>query len=307
MSENVHKGHRERMRQRFLVEGTKGFADHELLELLLYYAVPRGDVNPLAHRMLAEFGTLSMLLSADPADISRRCGVKESTAVLLVLQSALAHRLQQEKWRDKPVLDSVSKAGAFAVDLLSHYHYERFYVLCLDNRKQLIHSCMISEGTVDESVVYPRLVVEAALRYQASSVILMHNHPGGTLMPSFSDVELTARMARILHEIGIEVADHIIVAENQYFSFLEHDYLKEKQIGGFYMKKLYRSKTDVKISGVCGGLAEYFNIDATLVRLIWVLVSLLTSGIIGLIVYVVCVFVIPVDDGYVDAEFNEKK
>ena len=186
MSENVHKGHRERMRQRFLVEGAKGFADHELLELLLYYAVPRGDVNPLAHR------------------------------------------LQQEKWRDKPVLDSVSKAGAFAVDLLSHYHYERFYVLCLDNRKQLIHSCMISEGTVDESVVYPRLVVEAALRYQASSVILMHNHPGGTLMPSFSDVELTARMARILHEIGIEVADHIIVAENQYFSFLEHDYLKEK-------------------------------------------------------------------------------
>lgn len=110
MSENVHKGHRERMRQRFLVEGAKGFADHELLELLLYYAVPRGDVNPLAHRMLAEFGTLSMLLSADPADISRRCGVKESTAVLLVLQSALAHRLQQEKWRDKPVLDSVSKA-----------------------------------------------------------------------------------------------------------------------------------------------------------------------------------------------------
>ena len=180
-------------------------------------------------RMLAEFGTLSMLLSADPADISRRCGVKESTAVLLVLQSALAHRLQQEKWRDKPVLDSVSKAGAFAVDLLSHYHYERFYVLCLDNRKQLIHSCMISEGTVDESVVYPRLVVEAALRYEASSVILMHNHPGGTLMPSFSDVELTARMARILHEIGIEVASNdIIVAENQYFSFLEHDYLKEK-------------------------------------------------------------------------------
>ena len=148
--------------------------------------VPRGDVNPLAHKMLAEFGTLSMLLSADPADISRRCGVKESTAVLLVLQSALAHRLQQEKWRDKPVLDSVSRAGAFAVDLLSHYHYERFYVVCLDNRKQLIHTCMISEGTIDESVVHPRLVVEAALRYQASSVILMHNHPGGTLMPSFS-------------------------------------------------------------------------------------------------------------------------
>ena len=92
----------------------------------------------------------------------------------------------------------------------------------------MIHTCMISEGTIDESVVHPRLVVEAALRYQASSVVLMHNDPGGMVMPSIADVELTARMARILHEIGIEVADHIIVAENQYFSFLEHDYLKKK-------------------------------------------------------------------------------
>lgn len=224
---NLHKGHRERMRQRYLNEGGGGFADHELLEMLLYGAVPRGDTNALAHKMIAEFGSLVMLLEADPVEISRRCGVKESTAVLISLQKELMRRRNQEKWKEKPVLDSVRKAGAYAVDLLSDYHYERFYMACLDSRKHLIRTCFISEGTVDESVVYPRLVVETALKYQASSVILMHNHPGGTMKPSFSDVELTTKLCRVLHEIGIEVADHIIVSEESFFSFLEHNYLKE--------------------------------------------------------------------------------
>ena len=227
MAENVHKGHRERMRQRFLLEGAEGFADHELLEMLLFYAVPRGDVNPLAHKILAEYGSLSMLLESDVADISRRCGIKESTALLICLPSAFLRRMQKEKWKDKTELDTVSKAGAYAVSILSHYNYERFYILCLDSRKRLIHTCMISEGTVDESVVHPRLVVEAALKYQATSVILMHNHPGGTWMPSFSDVSLTTKMVKILHEIGIEVEEHINVAKNQYYRFLEHGYLKE--------------------------------------------------------------------------------
>lgn len=225
--ENLHKGHRERMRQRYLTEGGGGFADHELLEMLLYGAVPRGDTNALAHRMIAEFGSLAMLLEADPVEISRRCGVKESTAVLISLQKELMRRRNQEKWKERPVLDSVRKAGAYAIDLLGDYHYERFYVVCLDSRKHLIRTCFISEGTVDESVVYPRLVVETVLKYQASSVILMHNHPGGTMKPSFSDLELTTKLCRVLREIGIEVADHIIVSENTFFSFLEHNYLKE--------------------------------------------------------------------------------
>ncbi len=225
---DFHKGHRERMRNRFLAEGENGFADHELLELLLYYAVPRGDVNPLAHKMLTEFGTLSMLLESDPIEISRRCGVKESTAILLCLQGALNRRLQHEKWSNRPVMDTVSKAGMYAIELLSQYHYERMYMMCLDSRKVLLHTCMISEGTINESVVYPRLVVESALKYQATSVILLHNHPGGTTKPSFADIELTTQLSKILYAIGISVADHIIVAQNQYFSFLENDLLKNK-------------------------------------------------------------------------------
>lgn len=225
---NLHKGHRERMRQRFIKEGGSGFADHELLEMLLYGAVPRGDTNELAHKMIKEFGSLSMLLEADPVEISRRCGVKEGTSVLICLQMELMRRRNQAKWKEKPVLDSVKKAGAYALDLLSDYQYERFYMACLDSKRSLIHTCFISEGTVDESVVYPRHVVELVLKYQASSVIFMHNHPGGTLKPSFADIELTTRLSKILYEIGIDVADHIIVSDNQYFSFLEHGYIREK-------------------------------------------------------------------------------
>ena len=99
MADNLHKGHRERMRNRFLTEGEAGFADHELLELLLFYAVPRGDVNPLAHRILAEFGTLTMLLESDAVEIARRCNIKESTALLLTLQMAFLKRLQRKMER----------------------------------------------------------------------------------------------------------------------------------------------------------------------------------------------------------------
>lgn len=225
MSDQLHKGHRERMRLRFYQKGAEGFADHELLELLLYYAVPRGDVNPLAHRILQEFGSLSMLFSSDAVEIARRCGIKESTALLICLQSAFANRVQQEKWRMRPKLDSVSALGQYAVDLLSQYQHERFYMVCLDSRKILIHTCLISEGTINESVVYPRLVVEQALKYKAVAVAFLHNHPGGTLVPSLQDIEMTVRMAKILREIGISVMDHIIVADQEYCSFVQRKLL----------------------------------------------------------------------------------
>lgn len=225
MSDQLHKGHRERMRLRFYQEGASGFADHELLELLLYYAVPRGDVNPLAHRILQEFGSLSMLFASDATEIARRCGIKESTALLICLQAAFANRVKQERWRTRPKLDSVSALGEYAVDLLSEYVHERFYMLCLDSRKILIHTCLISEGTINESVVYPRLVVEQALKYKAAAVAFLHNHPGGTLMPSLQDVEMTVQMAKILREIGISVVDHIIVADQEYCSFAQQKLL----------------------------------------------------------------------------------
>lgn len=221
MKENVHKGHRQRVRKRYLSEGAESFADHELLELLLFSCIPMKDTNELAHSLLKEFGSLSMLIEAVPEDIVKRCGVSLNTAIFLSAQSELIRRALQGKWEKRPVLNSSQRAGEFAVDLLSQLTTERFYVISLDTRNRFIYSSIVSEGTVREAVVYPRLVVEAALRHQASAVILAHNHPSGSLRPSFQDIELTTKIEKAFDLIDISVVDHIIVAENKYFSFAE--------------------------------------------------------------------------------------
>lgn len=232
MSAEIHNGHRERMRQRFLKENGEGFADHELLELLLYYAVPRGDTNPLAHKMIGEFSSLSQLIEADPVDISRLCGVGLNTAILIGLQKEMSRRSIQAGFRDRPVLNSLERAKGFSVALLTYQNYERFYVVCMDSRRRVIHTAKIAEGTIHEATVHPRLVVEATIKYQASSVILLHNHPGGNYRPSFEDIAITTKLTQLLQAIDVQVIDHIIVAEGRAFSFLENKMMKEESLEG---------------------------------------------------------------------------
>lgn len=229
MKENIHKGHRQRVRERYLQEGGDSFADHELLELILFSCIPMKDTNELAHLLLKEFGSLSLLIEAKPQDIVKRCGVSMNTAIFIAVQKDLIRRAIQGKWEKRPILNSSQKAGEFAVMLLSQLNHERFYVICLDNRHKFIYSAIVAEGTVREAVVYPRLVVEAALRHQASAVILAHNHPGGSLRPSFQDISTTANLVKAFNLIDIMVMDHIIVADNKYFSFAETGMIQNNQ------------------------------------------------------------------------------
>lgn len=222
MSLNIHAGHRERMRQRFLKEGAEGFADHELLEMLLYYANPRGDTNPLAHKMIQEFTSLPSLIEADPVDISRICGVSKNTAILISLQKELSKRCLAVQWRDRPTLNSLEKAKGFCKSLMAYKNREYFYVICLDSKRRVIQNCKISEGTLHEAVVHPRIVVEAVIKHQASSVILCHNHPSGNEKPTFDDVSLTTQLMQVLQAIDVQTVDHIIVAEDRLYSFLEN-------------------------------------------------------------------------------------
>ncbi len=223
MKENLHSGHRQRMRERYLAQGGEGFADHELLELLLFSCIPMRDTNELAHKLLKEFGSLPMLIEAEPRDVINRCGISEATAVFISAQNALIKSCMKQKWEKRTFIGSSQRAGEFAVSLLSQMNYERFYIICLDSRHRFIKAVLIAEGTVQEAVVYPRLVVEAALRHQASSVILTHNHPGGSLKPSLNDMNTTVKIVKAMNLIDISVVDHIIVADNQYFSFAENN------------------------------------------------------------------------------------
>lgn len=221
MIEKIHDGHRKRVKQRYLSEGMDGFEDHQVLELLLFYAIPMKDTNELAHKLLKEFGSLSNLFEADVKDIMRRGGISENTAILVSLIPSLTRRYLNRKWGDKPQLSSSIKAGEYVLSLFAGRTYEAFFCICLDSQNRVNFSALVNEGTINEAPVYPRLIVETALRHQANSVILAHNHPGGTLQPSTADINITKNICSALGAISIKVVDHIIVAGTKYFSLAE--------------------------------------------------------------------------------------
>jgi len=225
----MHEGHRERLKNRFLTEGLDSFEQHQVLELLLFYAIPRRDTNELAHKLIKKYGSLSGVLEANPEDLASTPGVGRNTAVLLSLIPSLARIYFKDRWGDKPLINSTAKAGEYAVSLFAGRTYEAFYVICLDSQNRVNFAALVHEGTINEAAVYPRIIVEAALRHQANSVILAHNHPGGTLKASVADMEVTQRIKDALGAISIHVVDHIIVAGDKYFSFVEKNIMGRGQ------------------------------------------------------------------------------
>jgi DNA repair protein RadC len=219
---NPHQGHRQRLKARVLSEGIDNFEDHQILELLLFYAIPMKDTNALAHRLIGHYGSLAGVFDANPRDLSALVGVTENTALLLCLIPALARRYQQGKLAPKAVLGSTTAAGEYAVSLFTGRLNEVFYVICLDSQNKVNQATLLHEGTINEAPVYPRLIVETALRHQAASIILAHNHPGGSQRPSQADLDVTRRIRQATEAIAIPVVDHIIVAGDGYYSFAEN-------------------------------------------------------------------------------------
>lgn len=223
MSAGLHAGHRARMRERYIKDnGLDSFAEHEVLELLLYYSIPQRDTNELAHKLLREYGNLANLFDAHPLDISRRCNVSGNTAVLISMMPQLAKRYFQSKWDKNTRLVTSQSAGQYLIDLFGGRNTEAFYILCLDAQRRLNNAAMISEGTVEEAPVYIRNIVQAALLHNAVSVVLSHNHPGGSVSASGADIEATRQIIRAFEMLEIGVLDHIIVAGSKYYSFAEN-------------------------------------------------------------------------------------
>jgi DNA repair protein RadC len=225
---NNHEGHRKRLKARFQKEGLDGFDDHQVLELLLFYSIPCKDTNNIAHDLMKRYGSLWGVLEADPLDLQKVAGVGENTAVLFSLIPSLARRYKNSKWGEKPIISSSKTAGEYAASLFEGRVYETFYVISLDSQNRVNYADNIFEGTINEAPVYPRLIVEAALRHQANSIILAHNHPGGSLAASQSDIECTKKIITALESISIKVMDHIIVAGHNYFSFAEKGLIPQK-------------------------------------------------------------------------------
>lgn len=220
MSSGVHSGHRQRMRERFLSGGLEGFSDHEVLELILFYAIPRRDVNELAHRLVETFGSFKGVLDADFEDLCKIEGIGENAATLIKIfaDSFRRYALSDE---DVYVYDKIAKVGEYAVKLFIGVSVEKLYALLFDNKMKLLDTVMVAEGAVNSIRVSTRAICEKALKKNASSVILVHNHPNGTPDPSDEDVRYSSFLRDFLANFDITLIDHIIVSGRYYRAIFE--------------------------------------------------------------------------------------
>lgn len=219
---SMHDGHRKRMRDRFRLEGLDGFAPHEVMELLLFYGRARGDVNPLAHTLLDTFGSLKGVLEARTEQLMAVPGIGEETATLISLMLPMFRRYSACLCEEHTRITNRGEAQLYCKALLAGWRTERFYVLCLNSDNHLLGQRMVSEGTLTEVPAYPRLVAETVLNYNAHSVILCHNHPGGSSEPSPADIQTTHRLQALLVGLNVTLLDHIIVAGDNAYSMVQH-------------------------------------------------------------------------------------
>lgn len=213
----IHDGHRARKKEQFLQTGLDSFADHEALELLLFYAIPRRDTNPTAHLLLQKFGSLEGVLNASVEELQSVEGVGKSAAILLSMVPAIMRRSMRATTKEK-ILNSVERCGKYFLELLRHERREVLYQACLDGKGKLIVCKKLSEGTADSAAFSVRQVVENALVADASMVVLAHNHVSGVALPSESDCVVTRRVREALRAVDIQLMDHVIVADNDFVS-----------------------------------------------------------------------------------------
>ena len=214
---HLHKKHRERVKKRFVDEGINSFADHEIFELLLFYSIPQGDVNPLGHKLLDKFTTPKAVFDASIEELCEVDGIGHHCAVLIKMIPQLAQYYASLALRDKKQLVTSYDAGTYVCGKIGCLKSEVFSVICLDTQKNILAFEILEEGTVSDANVHPRKVVECALRHNSAAVILAHNHPSAGLYASEDDRRITRQLCTIFEGMGIDVVDHIIAASAEKF------------------------------------------------------------------------------------------
>lgn len=216
--ENIHEGHRKRMKERFMKSGLDDFAPHNVLEFLLFYSIPRGDTNPIAHRLIDAFGSLSGVFDATPEELMKVSGVGESTAILISMIPQMARKYLEDKADAVNVVGGCGDIGAYLLPKFVGRTNEALMMVSIDNKNKVIACSVVAEGTVDSAKVSRRKVMEEAMKVKATRVILAHNHPRGVAVPSAEDVAMTREIGRLFAQVGIELVDHIIIADDDYVS-----------------------------------------------------------------------------------------
>ncbi|WP_336181845.1 RadC family protein [Fusobacterium polymorphum] len=228
MNEKDSQGHRERIKEKFLKNGIDGFAEYEILELLLTYCIPRKDTKPIAKELLNKFKSLDNVFKADFDKLSAIDGLGKNSIVFLKLIGDLPSIIYKDELKNKKLVDKetlkISNKDVLLKYLRNKIGYEeieKFYVLYLSSSNEVIEFEENSVGTLDRSSVYPREIYKKIINLNAKSVILAHNHPSDNITPSKCDIELTNEIAKGLKNFGALLIEHIIITKNSYFSFLE--------------------------------------------------------------------------------------
>ena len=216
-----HDGHRQRMKERLLRDGLDSFQEHEVMEMLLYYALPYRDTNGLGHMLIDHFGSLSNVLDADVADLVKVPGVTPHTATLLTLCGQTAHRYIKQRYRTGNQLYTTKELGEYVLPWFVGKKTESVLLISMDNRRKVINATRIFEGSVNSAQFNFRIALQQALQDNASCVIMAHNHPNGFALPSAADVATTRRFAQVLALVGIRLLDHLIVAEDDFVSMAD--------------------------------------------------------------------------------------
>jgi DNA repair protein RadC len=214
-----YHGHRERLRARFRDAGSDAVSDYELMELVLFRALPRRDLKPLAKKLIERFGSFAEAIAAPPARLAEMEGLGEAAITEMKIVEAAAQRITRGELKRRKVLSSWSAVIDYCRAAMAFSDTEQFRILFLDKRNQLIADELQQKGTVDHTPVYPREVVKRALELSATAIILVHNHPSGDPTPSRADIQMTQEIIEISRPLGIAVHDHIIVGKDGHASF----------------------------------------------------------------------------------------
>lgn len=223
---NTHQGHRDRMKRRFVESGLDNFHDHNVLELLLFYAIPQKDTNPLAHDLINTFGSLSAVLDAPIEELVKVTGVGENAAILIKLIPQISRRYLISRVSGELILSSTKKAGDYLLPFFYAEKDEVVYILCMDAKCKLLTCQLLFRGSVNSAHVSIRKIVETALVANATSVILAHNHTSGIAIPSEDDERTTQKIRQALELVGIILSDHIVVADDDYVSMADNGFFR---------------------------------------------------------------------------------
>lgn len=221
---SIHEGHRQRLKDRFRREGLDNFDELYVLELLLFYCIPRKDTNPIAHRLLEQFGSLAAVLEASPEELEKVEGINTSASTFLSLIPQVGRYYQVRRAEPGDILRTSDQCGNYLMPYFFGRDTETVFLLCLDAKCKVICCKKVGEGNVNSANIPIRRVVEMALSANATSVVLAHNHPSGLALPSADDIQTTQRVAAALRTVEIELADHIVVSRDDYVSMAQSQY-----------------------------------------------------------------------------------